>query len=72
MGEVTNEAPSRCCWRTDVLIDYCESDLEILKDMGRRIGRLAVLQRCWTKSATSRGGSARTYRGDRPLKLIPW
>ena len=35
MGEVTNEAPSRCCWRTDVLIDYCESDLEILKDVGR-------------------------------------
>ena len=72
MGEVTNEAPTVLLADVDVLIDYCESDLEILKDVGRRIGRLAVLQRCWTKSATSRGGSARTYRGDRPLKLIPW
>ncbi len=43
MGEVANEAPTVLLADADVLIDYCESDLEILKDVGRRIGRLAVL-----------------------------
>ena len=43
MGEVTNTAPTVLLADADVLIDYCESDLEVLKDVGRRIGRLAVL-----------------------------
>ena len=43
MGEVTNAAPTVLLADADVLIDYCESDLEVLKDVGRRIGRLAVL-----------------------------
>ena len=43
MGEVANETPTVLLADADVLIDYCESDLEVLKDVGRRIGRLAVL-----------------------------
>lgn len=43
MGEVANAAPTVLLADADVLIDYCESDLEVLKDVGRRIGRLAVL-----------------------------
>ena len=43
MGEVANEAPTVLLADADVLIDYCESELEVLKDVGRRIGRLAVL-----------------------------
>ena len=43
MGEVANESPTVLLADADVLIDYRESDLDVLKDVGRNIGRLAVL-----------------------------
>ena len=43
MGEVANETPTVLLADADVLIDYRESDLDVLKEVGRRIGRLAVL-----------------------------
>ena len=43
MGEVANDAPTTLLADADVLIDYRESDLDVLKDVGRRVGRLAVL-----------------------------
>ena len=43
MGEVANDAPTALLADADVLIDYRESDLDVLKDVGRRVGRLAVL-----------------------------
>ena len=43
MGEVANELPTVLLADADVLIDYRESDLDVLKEVGRNIGRLAVL-----------------------------
>ena len=43
MGEVANDPPTVLLADADVLIDYRESDLDVLKDVGRNIGRLAVL-----------------------------
>lgn len=43
MGEVASDAPTVLLADADVLIDYRESDLDVLKEVGRRIGRLAVL-----------------------------
>ena len=43
MGEVANELPTVLLADADVLIDYRESDLDVLKEVGRNVGRLAVL-----------------------------
>ena len=43
MGEVANEAPTVLLADADVLIDYRESDLDVLKEVGRRVAQLAVL-----------------------------
>ena len=43
MGDVANEPPTVLLADADVLIDYRDSDLSVLKEVGRRIGRLAVL-----------------------------
>ena len=44
MGEVaSDEAPNVLLADADVLIDYRDSDIAVLKDVGRRIARVAVL-----------------------------
>ena len=43
MGQITSETPTSLLADADVLIDYRDSDLAILKDVGRRVGRLAVV-----------------------------
>ena len=43
VGDVANEPPTVLLADADVLIDYRESDLSVLKEVGRRIGRLTVL-----------------------------
>ena len=43
MGEVANEPGTVLLADADVLIDYREADLDVLKVVGRNIGRLAVL-----------------------------
>ena len=43
MGDVGNEPPTVLLADADMLTDYRESDLSVLKEVGRRIGRLAVL-----------------------------
>ena len=43
MDEVANETPTVLLADADVLIDYRESNLDVLKEVGRRVARLAVL-----------------------------
>ena len=43
MGEVASEAQTVLLADADVLIDYRDSDLAVLKEVGKRVGRLIVL-----------------------------
>ena len=44
MGQaVANEVPTTLLADADVLIDYRNSDLTVLKEVGKHVGRLAVL-----------------------------
>ena len=45
MGEVADETPTVLLADADVLIDYRESDLSILKEVGKRIARMAEARR---------------------------